>query len=54
MWTMFVPDDETCFHLFQAPSSAVLGQAARRAGLDHLRIVEAIETAAPPREEVST
>ena len=44
--TTFVPDDETCFHLFQAPSPAALDHAARRAELDHLRIVEAIETPA--------
>ena len=49
--TTFVPDDETCFHIFDAPSLAVLGEAARRAELGHLRIVEAIERAAPSREE---
>jgi hypothetical protein len=42
--TTFVPADETCFHLFQAPSSALLSAAARRAALDHVRIVEAVET----------
>ena len=42
--TTFVPADETCFHLFQAPSSALLGDAARRASLEHVRIVEALET----------
>lgn len=42
--TTFVPADETCFHLFRAPSAALLGEAARRASLDHVRIVEAVET----------
>jgi hypothetical protein len=51
--TTFVPGDETCFHLFEAPSSAVLGEAVRLAALGHLRIVEAVETAAPLRGEVS-
>jgi hypothetical protein len=41
--TTFVPRDETCFHLFEAPSSAVLGEAVRLAELDHVRIVEAVE-----------
>ncbi len=52
--TMFVPDDETCFHLFEAPSSRALGDAARLAALDHVRIVEAIDAVgASPREEDS-
>ena len=51
--TTFVPDDETCFHMFDAPSSAVLGAAARRAALGHLRIVEAIEITGSHREEDS-
>jgi hypothetical protein len=51
--TTCVPTDETCLHMFEAPSSAVLGEAARLAGLGHLRIVEAVETAAPPLGEAS-
>jgi hypothetical protein len=46
VWTTFVPCDETCFHLFEAPSSEALAEAVRLAELDHLRIVEAVETAA--------
>ena len=41
--TTFVPRDETCFHVFDAPSSTALGAAARLAELDHLRIVEAVD-----------
>jgi len=41
--TTFVPRDETCFHVFDAPSSTALGEAVRLAELDHLRIVEAVD-----------
>ena len=41
--TMFVPGDETCFHLFEAPSARVLGNAARLAALAHARIVETVD-----------
>ena len=41
--TTFLPDDETCFHLVEAPSSDVVDEACRRAGLGHVRIVVALE-----------
>ncbi len=41
--TMFVPGDETCFHLFEAPSSRVLGEVARQASLTYTRIVETVD-----------
>jgi hypothetical protein len=41
--TIFVPGDETCFHLFEAPSSRALGDAARLAALGYVRIVETID-----------
>ncbi len=41
--SMFVPEDETCFHLLQAPSHEAIGQCA----LDFERIVEVIESRAP-------
>jgi hypothetical protein len=44
--TTFLPEEETCFHLFEAPSPAALGEAARLARLGHTRIVEAVETTA--------
>jgi hypothetical protein len=44
--TTFLPEEETCFHLFEAPSATALGEAARRAQLGHTRIVEALETPA--------
>ena len=44
--TTFLPDDEMCFHHFEASSSEHVAEACRRAELDHARIVLAIE---PPR-----
>ena len=41
--TTFLPDDETCFHLFEADSSAAVEEVGRRAGLGRMRIIAAIE-----------
>jgi hypothetical protein len=43
-----VPDDEICFYVFDASSSRAAALAAERAGLDAVRVVEAI----PSREEI--
>jgi hypothetical protein len=50
--TTFLPLDETCFHLFEAPSSELLGEAMRLASLQYERIVEAVEahTSTTPQE----
>ena len=37
-----VPEDEICFFVFEAPSSLDAALLAERAGLDHVRVVEAI------------
>ena len=37
-----VPEDEICLFVFDAPSSLDALLLAERAGLDHLRVVEAI------------
>lgn len=51
--TTFLPDDETCFHLFEAPTAAAVEEVVRRATLGRARIVPAIEArptrSAPPR-----
>jgi Protein of unknown function (DUF4242) len=41
--TMFLPDDETCFHLFEAPGPTAVEELSRRAALGCARIVGAIE-----------
>jgi hypothetical protein len=38
---LFLPEDETCFHLFEACSLEAVGEASRRAELAYDRIVEA-------------
>jgi hypothetical protein len=40
--SIFVPDDETCFHVFEAPSVAVVRDALERAELSAQRVVEAV------------
>jgi hypothetical protein len=40
--SIFVPQDETCFHLFEAPSAEAVREAAQRARLAPQRIVEAL------------
>jgi len=39
-----VPDDEICFYVFNAPSAGDAAEAARRAGLDPIRVVEAVSS----------
>jgi hypothetical protein len=40
--TTFLPDDETCFHVFEAARGTV-GEACRRAGIAAGRIAPAVE-----------
>ena len=44
-----VPEDELCFFTFEAPSSRIAALVAQRAGLEPLRVVEAVSS----REEES-
>ena len=43
--TTFLPDDETCFHVFEAMSATTIDEVCRRAGLGRVRIVPAVEEA---------
>ena len=38
--SIHIPSDETCFFVFEAASASAVAQAAERAGLRALRIVE--------------
>ena len=40
--SIHVPEDEICFFTFEAPSRRAAASVAQRAGLEPLRIVEAI------------
>jgi hypothetical protein len=44
----FLPDDETCFHTFEAASEEAVAEACRRARIEPARIVLAIESSRPP------
>jgi hypothetical protein len=41
--TTLLPDDETCFHIFEATTEEAVGETCRRAGIATGRIVPAIE-----------
>jgi Protein of unknown function (DUF4242) len=47
--TTFLPDDETCFHLFEAASAEGVEEVSRRAALGRARVVPAIEASRPAR-----
>jgi hypothetical protein len=40
--SIHIPEDETCFFLFEAPSARDAALVAARAGLDPVRVVEAV------------
>jgi len=42
--SIHVPEDEICFYVFDAPSAGDAALAAERAGLDPIRVVEAISS----------
>jgi hypothetical protein len=41
--TTLLPDDETCFHVLEAVSAEAVERVCRRAGLDGVRVVPAVE-----------
>lgn len=42
--TTYLPDDETCFHVFEAVSIDIVEEAGRRAALGPVRVMPAVET----------
>jgi hypothetical protein len=40
--SIFVPEDDSCFFLYEGPSADVVGEAGRRAALAVERVVEAV------------
>lgn len=42
--SIHVPEDELCFFVFDAPSSRDAALVAQRAGLDPIRVVEAVSS----------
>jgi hypothetical protein len=42
--SLYVPEDEVCFYVFDAPLPHEAALVAQRAGLDAVRIVEAISS----------
>lgn len=48
--SIFIPHDDTCFHLYRAASRDEVSDALKRACLDHERIVEAVEVDAAMSE----
>ncbi len=40
--SIFVPEDETCFYLFESASAEIVSEAARRGGLAFERVAEAV------------
>ena len=49
--TIFVPEDETCFYLFEAVSATAVREAATRAAVPFERITEAPLPGRPMREQ---
>ena len=48
--TTFLPEDETCFHLFEAASTDAIEEVSRRAELGRARVVPAVEASPPTRQ----
>ena len=42
--SIHIPEDEICFYVFDAQSARDVARAAKRAGLDPIRIVEAVSS----------
>jgi hypothetical protein len=44
--SLYLPEDETCFHLFDGPSSEAVVEVSNRAALRRERIVEVVQIVA--------
>ena len=42
--SIYVPEDEICFFVFDAPSGSEAALVAQRSGLDPIRVVEAVSS----------
>jgi hypothetical protein len=49
--TTFVPEDEVCFHVFEAPSREALTAALHRAAIAYERVVEAVDAPQGKKKE---
>jgi hypothetical protein len=47
--TTYLPEDETCFHVFVAETAEAVDEVCRRAALVHARVTPAVETASQER-----
>jgi Protein of unknown function (DUF4242) len=41
--SLLIPEDQTCFHLFEGSSTESIDEASKRAALAYERIVEVVE-----------
>jgi hypothetical protein len=48
--TLYVPEDETCFHVLDAPTSSAVLCLALTAGLLNARVTEVVEATGGPQE----
>jgi hypothetical protein len=48
--TLYVPDDEVCFHLFESESVELVEQASRAAGFEVQRVLRVVSLAEGERE----
>jgi hypothetical protein len=49
--SIHVPEDELCFFVFDAPSGSQAALVAQRAGLDAIRVVEAVTSGQRSKEK---
>lgn len=52
--TLFLPEDETCFHLYEAATADDVREAGRRAGIVFERLVDAVEISARSKRAQAT